>query len=300
MELNRWQKFQFVVADKALLLSRYVEEIASRQLEMLEPFDPLGQTLKDRWRMGLEQFFMYSEMEFKDPKDGKVKPIEFSQRHMERAGICEREVWEVYKRVGVGLGVLVVIPSSGTYPAIRTHTRSGRAVGWSRGALREAFRAGVFEITPLPRPDSEPPYLNELRFTVAQSPRRGLIRTVNTPAPKAPQTVIIPEKQPVQGKITVPAAPPVWVEVGMPDWLRFESDRIERVLASRRFPVRVENAVVRDGIKAFSLHLHTMNLNRVESFMELNEEISLALGVERVSIRVYPAQRCAVISAVAQ
>lgn len=300
MELRGLKRFQFVVADKALALSRYVEQVASRQLEILEPFDPLGQTLKDRWRMGLEQFFMYSEMEFKDPKDGKVKPIEFSQRHMERAGVCDRDVWEVYKRVGVGLGVLVVIPSSGTYPAIRTHTRSGRAVGWSRGALREAFRSGVFEIIPLPHPDSEPPMLNELRFTVAQSPRRGLIRTVNTALTKAPQTVVIPEKQPVQGQITVPAAVPVWVEVGMPEWLRFESDRIERVLASHRFPARVENAAVRDGVKAFSLHLHTMNMNRVEKFMEMNEEISLALGVERVTIQVYPSQLCAVISMVDQ
>ena len=296
MELNRWQQFQFVVADKALLLSRWVEQRATRQLEMLEPFDPMGRTLQERWRMGFEQFCMYSEMEFRDPKDGKVKPIEFSQRYMERAGICGREVWEVYKRVGVSLGVLVVIPSKGTYYAIRTHTRKTRTqdsipVAWSRGAVREAFKAGFFTIAPLPLPDSEPPMLNELRFTVARSTQHGLIRTVNTAPPKAP---VLPPA--TTQAVEKPEIKPHTAYTDEPEWLRGAESKIIHVFKRHRYALgQVDVAKVINGRQVFTLRIfhHCEEVN----IKGLQEELSNWLGDVGMSFMGMPQEAYVTITA---
>lgn len=170
-----WGSFQFVVASSALSLSRRVSELASRRLELLDPPAPLGLTLPERWRMSVEQLCMYSEMNFRDPKDGKVKKIGFSVRHLSRARIMERPAWEVYKKLLKRLEIISVAERFETKYATSFYTdERGLYLPWSRRLVRLAFRAGHLQIPTPPLPpsfpaDMEPPFIPEPRFTAAQT-----------------------------------------------------------------------------------------------------------------------------------
>lgn len=228
-------------------------------------------------------------------------PFKWSANKMIAAGILSRPEWDVYTDTAQDSSILLKINEPGRKKTVWHPHVLGLTDGMNTYRhARQLIKLGIIPIVHATHPKTTPPTLLISRSTAAQATqhRRGVA---------LPYTAYIAaQKSGAAGgesdKITVlPASTqtPQWVEVGMPEWLRFESDRIERVLASHRFPVRVENAVAREGIKVFSLHLHTMGSQRVEKFMEMNDKIALALGAEYVSIQVYPAQRCAVISCIA-
>jgi hypothetical protein len=144
----------------------------------------MGITLYERWRMHVEQFCMYAEMDFRD-RDGKLKRIGFSQRRMERAKICLRPTWEIYKNLLREAGVLHVVERESTDYTTRYID--------DRGSLRIALNLGKVVLSPHPA-DAEPPFLPEPRFTVAQFPQHRFIRT----AAHRPNLRPVTEPEPVQ------------------------------------------------------------------------------------------------------
>ena len=85
-----------------------------------------------RWRSHVQAFVAHGD------------PLRFSQRRMCRAGIVSRPAWDLYKRVLVDAGVLLVYPRSGCW----------WAYGWDRRKFGALVRRGVVA---LPYPDCDPP-----------------------------------------------------------------------------------------------------------------------------------------------
>lgn len=277
--LTRPQRFLFKVAQLTATLSQRVV----KYYETPTVYDSHREdmTTDEQWKIYLCNFLLLG------------LPFAWAANKMIAAGILNRPEWDVYTATAQDSSILLKINEPGRKKTVwHPHLLEMTAGMNTYRHARQLIKLGLIPIVHATYPKSTPPTLLVSRSTATQPAqhRRGVA---------LPYTAYTAAQRSLESdKITVmPAATqPQWVEVGMPEWLRFESDRIERVLASHRFPVRVENAAVRNEIKAFSLHLHKTHGS--EHITELNEELALALGVERVSVEVYPAQRYAVVSAV--
>ena len=86
-----------------------------------------------RWRSHVEAFVCHGDR------------LRFSQRRMVAAGVVSRQGWEVYKRLLVAAGVLVVYPRSGC----------AWSYGWDRRKFGALIRRGL--ITPPYPAEGEPP-----------------------------------------------------------------------------------------------------------------------------------------------
>ena len=102
-----------------------------------------------RWRSHVQAFVCHGD------------PLKFSQRRMVAAGIVSRQGWEVYKRLLVAAGVLVVYPRSGC----------AWAYGWDRRKFGALVRRGIVTL-PYPTDGSEPPPIFTPR-AVAQNTQRS-------------------------------------------------------------------------------------------------------------------------------
>jgi len=87
-----------------------------------------------RWRSHVQAFVCHGD------------PLRFSQRRMVAAGVVSRTTWEIYKRVLVDAGVLVVYARSGC----------SWAYGWDRRKFGALVRRGLVTL-PYPADGSEPP-----------------------------------------------------------------------------------------------------------------------------------------------
>jgi len=91
--------------------------------------------LAERWRLAVLAFCLHGD------------PLAFSQRRMERAGICKRRAWQRYTDLLAAGGVMVKVDRGGCY----------WAAGWNRHKLGVMLRRRMLS---LPYPvDREPPPL---------------------------------------------------------------------------------------------------------------------------------------------
>lgn len=88
----------------------------------------------ERWRNHIEAFVCHGD------------PLKFSQRRMVAAGVVSRQGWEVYKRLLVAAGVLVVFPRSGC----------AWSYGWGRRKFIALSKRGLVR-PPYPTDETEPP-----------------------------------------------------------------------------------------------------------------------------------------------
>jgi len=121
----------------------------------------------EEWLNNMQAFILHGD------------PVNFSQRQMERAGVCRRKAYDAYMKVLKESGVRIVYPGSGSY----------WAYPWTRRTLAIAMRRRLISL-PYPLDQDAPPlFVGHVADTrLAQHTQLTRVSTVfSESAPRPPK-----------------------------------------------------------------------------------------------------------------